>query len=124
MRLAILFVAVMALSSASHASTISFTCSFSVNASPSGLKKESKPFELRFVADPQAVKAYLIGNNGSSEVKAVGNKGDGMTFIETTDTGNIMVTAITASGEAVHSRNGIMNGKLIPSQYYGKCIIQ
>ena len=124
MRLAILFVAVMTLSSTSHAATTTFTCSFPVSASPSGLKKESKPFELRFIADPQAVKAYLIGNNGSSEVKAIGNKGDGMTFIEITDTGNIMVTAITGSGEAVHSRNGILSGKLIPSQYYGKCTIQ
>jgi hypothetical protein len=35
-----------------------------------------------------------------------------------------MVTAITSSGEAVHSRNGTVVGKLIPSQYYGKCTIQ
>jgi hypothetical protein len=93
-------------------------------ASPSGVKKESKPFELRFVSDPKTKKAYMLGNNGSSEVTLIGNSGGGVTFIEVTDSGNVMVTTIASSGEAVHSRNGIISGELIPSQYYGKCKIQ
>ena len=110
--------------SISHAATTSFTCNFPLAASPAGVKKESKLFELRFVSDDQTKKAYLLGNNGSSEVTPIGNQGGGITFLEVTDSGNVMVTTITASGEAVHSRNGIISGKLIPSQYYGKCTVQ
>jgi hypothetical protein len=31
------------------------------------------------------------------------------------------VTTITKSGDAVHSRNAVMQSRLIPSQYYGHC---
>ena len=124
MRVVLLFLATVALATMSYAATTSFTCNFPFAASPSGVKKESKPFELRFVSDTETKKAYLLGNNGSSEVTSIGNQGGGVTFVEVTDSGNVMVTAITASGEAVHSRNGIISGILIPSQYYGKCIVQ
>lgn len=124
MRLALLFLTVVAPIPICHAATTSFTCNFPLSASPTGVKKESKLFELRFVSDNQTKKTYLLGNNGSSEVTPFGNQGGGITFVEVTDSGNVMVTAITASGEAVHSRNGIISGKLIPSQYYGKCTIQ
>ena len=112
------------LAAASYAGTTSYICDFPVFASPSGLEKVKKKFEMRFLSDPQTKKAYLLGNAGSSEVTPVRQKDGGVTFIEVTDTGNVMVTAITASGEAVHSRNGIMFGELIPSQYYGKCTVQ
>lgn len=124
MQLVLLFLVVMASIPISHAATTSFSCNFPLSASSSGVKKESKPFELRFVSDDQTKKAYLIGNNGSSEVTPFRNHGGGITFVEVTDSGNVMVTAITTSGEAVHSRNGIISGTLIPSQYYGKCTIQ
>ena len=124
MRLILLFLVMMASIPICHAATTSFTCNFPLSASSSGVKKESKPFELRFVSDDQTKKAYLIGNNGSSEVTPFGNQGGGITFVEVTGTGNVIVTAITSIGDAVHSRNGIISGKLIPSQYYGKCTIQ
>lgn len=124
MRLALLYLAVMVSIPISHAAATSFTCKFPLAASPSGVKNEPKLFELRFVSDDQTKKAYLLGNNGSSEVTPIGNQGGGITFVEVTDSGNVMVTAITASGEAVHSRNGIISGRLIPSQYYGKCTVQ
>ena len=56
-------------------------------------------------------------------MQAIANK-DGVSFVEITASGNVMVTAITKSGEAVHSRNGIMFNELVPSQYYGKCVRQ
>lgn len=105
------------------AATTSYTCSFSVEASPKGLAKQSKPFELRFVVDSAAQKAYLLGNAGSSEVELIPNT-DGVSFVEITRSGNVMVTAITAEGEAVHSRNGIMFKQLVPSQFYGRCAKQ
>ena len=71
-----------------------------------------------------AQKACILGNMGSSEVTAVENLSGGVTFVKVIDSGNVMVTAITSSGEAVHSRNGTMVGKLIPSQYYGKRTVE
>jgi hypothetical protein len=124
MHLSLLLLVSVAFSLISQAATLSFTCNFPLAASPSGVKKESKPFELRFVSDIKTKKSYLLGNNGSSEVTPIGNQHGGVTFIEVTGSGNVMATVIAASGEAVHSRNGNMFGKLIPSQYYGKCTAQ
>lgn len=125
MRLPILlFMAVMTFPWPSYAASTSFTCNFPVVASPSGVTKESEMFELRFLSDTKTKKAYMLGNVGSSEVTAIENLSGGITFVEITDSGNVMVTAITSSGDAVHSRNGIIVRKLIPSQYYGKCTIQ
>lgn len=108
---------------AAQGATTSYTCKFTLEATPNGLSKQAKPFELRFVVDTSTKKAYLIGNAGSSEVEIIPNI-DGISFVEITGSGNVMVTAITRSGEAVHSRNGIMFKELVPSQYYGSCAIQ
>ena len=57
---------------------------------------------------------------GSTEVKLIPNTG-GLTFVEVTGTGNVMVTVISDDGRSVHSRNGMVLGKIVPSQYYGRC---
>ncbi len=106
-----------------HGATTSYTCKFSVEATARGLSKQDSPFELRFVVDTKTNKSYLLGNAGSSEVKLIPNTG-GISFVEITTSGNVMVTAVTNSGEAVHSRNGIMFKELVPSQFYGKCAQQ
>jgi len=110
-------------STVANGATIGFDCKFTVEASPKGLAKQVSPFELRFVTDTEKAKTYLMAINGSTEVQAISNS-PGVSFVEITGTGNVMVTAITKSGEAVHSRNSIMGDKLIPSQFYGKCIVQ
>lgn len=122
--LTLLFVVLEAIPSTSHAETTSYTCNFPVYASPSGLQKTKEMLDIRYLLDPKTKKAYILGNAGSSEVTPVQHKGGGVTFIEITDTGNVMVTAIAASGEAVHSRNGIIGKMLTPSQYYGNCTVQ
>ena len=109
--------------SISIAETSSFLCKYSVEASPKGLSKPSSPLELRFIFDESTQKAYLMGNAGSSEVQPIRNA-KGLSFIEITLTGNVMVTSITNEGNSVHSRNSIIFEKLIPSQYYGKCVKQ
>ena len=106
--------------SISMAETSSFLCKYSVEASPKGLAKQSSPFELRFIFDESTQKAYLMGNAGSSEVQPIRNA-LGLSFIEITLSGNVMVTTITNAGDSVHSRNSIVFEKLIPSQSYGKC---
>ncbi len=121
MRLIVILLSALLLAGTSaYAATISYVCQFLVEASPKGLTKQASPFELRYVVDSSARKAYLMGNAGSSEVEIIPNV-NGISFVEVTNSGNVMVTAITASGDAVHSRNGIMSRELVPSQYYGKC---
>lgn len=107
-------------SSIAWGATTSFECKFNLEASPNGLVKQSQPFELRFISDFQKKTAYLLGNNGSAEVKAIQNK-DAVSYIEVTTAGNVMVTTIVKSGDAVHSRNTVVQSQLVPSQYYGKC---
>ncbi|APW45389.1 hypothetical protein [Rhodoferax antarcticus] len=117
------FVAAALLPAVAYGATTSYTCKFLVEATPKGLSKQASPFELRFVVDASTRKAYLMGNAGSSEVEVIPNT-DGISFVEITASGNVMVTAVTNSGEAVHSRNGIMFKQLVPSQFYGKCTRQ
>lgn len=102
------------------AETISYSCSFFVVASPKGLKTEAKAFELKYVIDRSSNKAYIMGNAGSAEVTEIANSA-GISFLEITGSGNVMVTAIATNGDAVHSRNGIISNQIIPTQYYGKC---
>ena len=116
----LLLLALLLAGTNTFAATTSYVCKFPVEASPKGLAKQASPFELRYVVDSSTKKAYLMGSAGSSEVEIILNV-DGISFVEITNSGNVMVTAITASGEAVHSRNGIMFKELVPSQYYGKC---
>jgi hypothetical protein len=105
------------------AETTNFACSFDRMATPGGIEKEL--FNLNFILDNSSHKAYVIGNNGSSEVEVVKNLEGGLSFIERTTSGNIMVTAIHfKTGEAVHSRNSVFIDKIVPSQYYGNCLIK
>lgn len=120
MRTYFFLVAVILNQGAAIAATTSYACIFPTANSPKGLSKLANPLELRYIEDTTTNKSYLMGNNGSSEVHAIKNR-SGTSFIEITESGNVMVTAITNTGDAVHSRNSIMSGNLIPSQYYGKC---
>ena len=102
-------------------STTSYLCKFPLEATRAGVAKLATPFELRFIQDAGAKKTYLMGNNGSDEIQSIPNV-DGVSYLEVTTSGNVMVTAIASNGDAVHSRNGIFFNELVPSQYYGKCI--
>lgn len=110
-----------AMSMTAHAASISYVCEYQTYSNESGNHKVDKPFELTFIVDESAKKAYMVGNNGSTEVLKLDNMA-GASFLEVTDSGNAMVTAIAESGESVHSRSPIMGSKgIVPSQYYGKC---
>jgi hypothetical protein len=102
------------------AETTAFDCDYKTFSDDSGLNKVEGEFRLTFLIDSSAKKAYLIGNNGSAEVHFVMND-DGFSLVEITDAGNVMVTAITNGGKSVHSRNTILQGDIVPSQYYGTC---
>lgn len=123
MLLRVSLIAAMALCPAAHASVTSYTCNFLIAASPNGLEKQKVPFEMQYVSDTGKNTNYLIGKLGSEEVEMVTNF-YGVSFIARTASGNISVTTITKSGDAVHSRNTIIGNELLPSQFYGKCIRQ
>ena len=111
------------LSPAYSADPLSFTCNYPTVASQDGLEKASD-FVLRFVVDAEKDTAYFIGNNGSTEVIVIVSIEGSITFVEVTDAKNVMTTTITKGGDSVHSRNSVIWGDLVPSQYYGKCIVQ
>lgn len=98
--------------------TTSYVCEFDVSASPDGLS--DSPLAISFVVDHETRKSYLMGNVGAADVMMV-PQNEGVSFVEVTESRNVMTTSITSTGDAVHSRNGIFSGKLIPSQSYGKC---
>jgi len=111
----------LTLSATISAAPINFECKFTREASANGIKDST--FNMSYLLDEAAKKAYITGNVGSSEVQYITNATGGITFIEITETGNVMVTAISNKDHsAVHSRNGIIFGNLVPTQYYGTCI--
>lgn len=104
-----------------QAGTVTVDCSFTSSATPKGFQKEPKPFELKFLMDTTSRKAYSMGNNGSNEVMLLPGGTNGYTLVEVTGANNVMVTAIAVSGEAVHSRNTLVNKTVVPTQLYGNC---
>ena len=106
-----------------YANTTAYSCNYTSYSDPKGNHKVKKKFELNFIVDKTAGKSYLLGNNGSSEVKML-ESSDQLAFIEVTATGNIMTTAIDSKRNSVHSGNSVMFGEMIPSQYYGKCEVR
>ena len=105
------------------AETSTFICNYEQFASPDGLEKSKEKFVLTFIVDRDSNKAYVLGNNGSEEVKLL-ETSERLVFIELTATGNIMTTTIDSKLQTVHSRHTVVFGELLPSQYYGNCIIK
>ncbi|OBT12746.1 hypothetical protein A9264_15855 [Vibrio sp. UCD-FRSSP16_10] len=105
------------------ADTTTYLCNYGSYSDQEGNHKVKNKFELNFIVDKDTSKSYLLGNNGSSEVKLF-ESSDQLAFIEITATGNLMTTAIDSKFNSVHSRNSIMFGEMLPSQYYGKCEVK
>lgn len=95
-----------------------YECKYTSYSNQSGAHEQA--LDLVFLIDKDANKGYIVGNNGSEEVAYV--DGRGLAFIEVTDTGNVMTTAIDQNMKSVHSRNTVLESGLVPSQYYGECV--
>lgn len=106
------------LSAYANAEPIHIDCLYETYSDTSGLNDES--FELQFILDPDNGEFLSVGNNGISEVAYISNE-SGFTLIEVSETGNVMVTAISNDFASVHSRHSMISGRLLPSQYYGIC---
>ena len=100
-----------------------YSCNYTSYSDQEGNHKVNDKFELNFIVDHEAGKSYLPGNAGSSEVRSFIFE-DRAAFLEVTPTGNLMTTAVDSNLNSVHSRNTVMYGELLPSQYYGKCVVK
>ena len=105
------------------AETSTYICNYTSYSNQQGNHKVKNKFELTFLLDNKTGKSYLLGNNGSSEVELFEST-DRLAFMEITQSGNVMTTAIDSLLNSVHSRNLIIAGKIFPSQYYGKCKVK
>lgn len=96
-------------------------CSYDTMSTDKGFERLKDKFELKFIINEHPEKSYLVGNNGSAQVRIVGHNTGAFTAIEVTSVGNVMTTTITEDGTSVHSRNTYALGVLMPSQSYGVC---
>ena len=102
-----------------YAETTTIICDYKKYAAEDGIHAVKDKFTLTFVVDKEKGVAYILGNQGSVKVTML-SSGTGLTFIEITTAGNVMTTTIDSQGNTVHSRNTVITGKLVPTQYYGK----
>ena len=107
--------------------TATIICDFNRWSNAEGWHLVSPEFVLTFIIDEDTDKAYMVGNNGSNAVVPIyGNSA--ITFLEVTDTKNVMTTTVaipkTGKIKAVHSRNTVVREDILPSQYYGTCIFK
>ena len=120
--LAILLTALL-FSMTGNAGTDTLECNYETYSSQDGNQKLKDEFKLTFIIDTDKDTSYMLGNNGSTKVTLIPTK-NGLSFIEITGAGNVMTTAMDRKYSSVHSRNSIIAGELLPSQYYGKCIFK
>ncbi len=101
--------------------TTTYVCEFPSERSQNLLPiRTGSPMNLDFKLDATTKKAYMHGNVSTNEVQVIQNW-YGISFVEVTRSGNVTVTSITKEGAAVHSRNFLHPGGMLPSQWYGTC---
>ena len=105
------------------AAITTYTCDYGSFSDSDGNHLVNDPFILTFIVDSDTEKAYMKGNQGAANVLIVQGSSS-LTFIEVTDAGNVMTTTIDSEANSVHSRNTVLFGELVPSQFYGTCITQ
>ena len=117
------------------AEPIAFECEYSLSVGANisqelGVQtdiRNEQDLEMRFVAEPGAKQAQLIGNNGAANVIPVWGDGK-VTFVEITATGTVQTTVIYGLGfgkkASAHSRTSGGEGYEMPSQYYGFCDVR
>ena len=108
-----------------YCDTETLVCHYPTYSDQDGNHPVKEKFIQTLIIDKENGKAYVLGNQGSDEVLMIKNKAGGrFTFIEVTPAGNVMTTTVDSKGNAVHSRNSVMFGELVPTQYYGKCVFK
>lgn len=105
------------------AETLTIECTYATFSDKDGRQALREPFEVTFIIDPAEESVYVVGDRGSGKVDQVAGEG-GLSFIEITGNGSVITTTFDSKGSSVHSRNTTLNGILIPSQYYGRCLFK
>ena len=104
-----------------NAELTTITCDFYTVASPEGIEKADAGFKgLKFVFKAGDETGVMLGNAGETPV-LVTMTDDSVTFIQIAP----IVTTTTIelkTLKAVHSRNTVLLGDLMPTQYYGKAV--
>ena len=84
--------------------------------------EDAEPLPLTFRLDTVTRRAIVVGNSGFADVQMhIGD--DAFSFMETLDSGAVHTTTITRDGLALHSRNTVIAGELVPSQSTGRCTL-
>lgn len=112
---------VIAVLTSSAFSQIQFSCEFDKYSNKDGAIIPDNPlvFKLNILT---ATSFTMESSMGSTKVTLLKRQvGEPWVFMEVSETGNIFTTTIKHGGEAVHSRNTVMGGALVPSQHYGRC---
>jgi len=107
-----------------YGETDTIICNYSTYSDANGNHKVTDKFVLTFIVDQTKKTAYILGSQGSAEVTLFPSAFGGISFVEVIGSGSVMTTAIDAKGNSVHSRNTILDGGIVPTQYYGKCIFE
>lgn len=118
----VIFIFVTLSSTHSIAETL-FDCEYDHYSSDDLRVEKAKNFNLLFLVRDDG-SASMIGNLGAEPLKIRTPSDDAINFIETTDTGNLMLTTIDSELKSVHSRHTVMYGELVPTQYYGQCTVR
>lgn len=105
------------------AGTDTLECNYDTFSAQDGNHRLKEEFKLTFIIDTEKNVSYLVGNQGSTEVSLIPTH-NGLSFIEITGSGNVMTTTMDKKNSSVHSRNTILLGELVPTQYYGKCVFK
>jgi|GEM_PF-940045 len=104
--------------SSAHAEVLTWDCFFETRVDADGVAAEQ--MNLIFKVDSLSHRAYMEGNNGIVEVGLhIGD--DAFSFTENVASGTTQTTTITRDGEAVHSRNTVIVGEIVASQFFGRC---
>ncbi len=102
------------------AAPINILCNYDKFASIKSVDNVVEIFQLNFTVDKETSKAKVLRKNSISDVQLYPT-GGGFTFVEINKRGNVLTTTVDIHGKSVHSRNTIIDGELVPSQFYGVC---
>lgn len=116
----LLFLLAATLAAPASANEIMFNCLYERFCAAE--KCDAADFRLEFNVDKYGKSATMTGNNGVTQVAPfIGMQG--ISFVESLNSGAIQTTTVNFGGASVHSRHSMMQGKLVASQYYGECAV-
>ena len=107
-----------------QAEQLLFHCSFPTQADGNSQKfvKQDFGFKILVESSETGVKASMIGEIATPLFARFGSFGQ-ISLIEETGVGNLNITTILTTGEAVHSRHvQVSEQQSLFSQQYGKCL--